>query len=298
MYKEKFFENVAKNMDADKILIICDRGAMDAKAYMGKDEFLKMLEDFSYSETNLRDSYDAVFHLVTAANGAEEFYSKENNAARTETPEEARIVDKKIISVWSGHQHFRVIDNQKVDFNQKITHLISEIAHYLGEPEPYEIERKYLIKCPDIHQLESIENCTRVKIVQTYLNSGNNDEVRVRRRGENGDYVYTKTVKRTIDGMKRVKIEKRISKEEYLKELANADPARITIEKDRYCFIFENQYWEVDIFSNPEILNGMALLEVELRDEYDKIHFPNFIEQIKDVTYDSKFKNASLALKS
>ncbi len=32
--------------------------------------------------------YDAVFHLVTAAQGAERFYTLENNEARSETPQQ------------------------------------------------------------------------------------------------------------------------------------------------------------------------------------------------------------------
>ena len=40
------------------------------------------------STVNLRENrYNAVLHLVTAADGAEEFYSKANNAARFENAE-------------------------------------------------------------------------------------------------------------------------------------------------------------------------------------------------------------------
>ena len=60
------------------------------------------------SEIELRDNYDAVFHLVTAAKGAEKFYTLENNKARSERIEEAAIVDDKIISAWTGHPHFRI----------------------------------------------------------------------------------------------------------------------------------------------------------------------------------------------
>ena len=35
--------------------------------------------------------YDAVFHLVTAAQGAERFYTLENNQARSETPEQVLV---------------------------------------------------------------------------------------------------------------------------------------------------------------------------------------------------------------
>ena len=63
-------------------------------------------------------------------------------------------------------------------------HLISEISSFLGEPEPFEIERKFLIEYPDIEALEKNPNCKKVEIIQTYLNSGNGDEIRVRQRGE------------------------------------------------------------------------------------------------------------------
>jgi len=45
----------------------------------------------------LRDiRYDAVIHLVTAANGAPEFYTSENNVARYETVEMAVDVDNNL----------------------------------------------------------------------------------------------------------------------------------------------------------------------------------------------------------
>ena len=62
--------------------------------------------------------------------------------------------------------------------------LIAEISPFFGEPEPFEIERKFLIEYPNIKELEQNPNCRRVEIIQTYLHSGAGDEVRVRQRGE------------------------------------------------------------------------------------------------------------------
>jgi hypothetical protein len=53
----------------------------------------------------IRDS-DMVIHLVTAADGAEEFYTLENNAARTETPQVAKMLDKMTQGVWNGHPNY------------------------------------------------------------------------------------------------------------------------------------------------------------------------------------------------
>ena len=109
--KERLFEQAASTMDAGKILIVCDRGIMDNRAYMNEEEFESVLKALNGDIVKWRDGYDAVFHLVTAANGAEEYYSNANNAARYETAEEAIALDDRLLSGWVGHKHLRVIDN-------------------------------------------------------------------------------------------------------------------------------------------------------------------------------------------
>ncbi|MBR6322972.1 MAG: ATP-binding protein, partial [Lachnospiraceae bacterium] len=121
--KERIFEKGARTMPADKILLVCDRGAMDNRAYMNDEEFAAVLEEVGSNEVELRDSYDAVFHLVTAAKGAVSFYTTDNNAARRETPEEACALDDRLIAAWTGHPHFRLIDNSS-SFEQKMLRLI------------------------------------------------------------------------------------------------------------------------------------------------------------------------------
>lgn len=288
--KERIFEVAASTMKAEKILIVCDRGIIDNKAYMNAKEFENVVNSLSSNEVELRDNYDAVFHLVTAAKGAEEFYTTANNSARTETAEQAAELDDNLIAAWTGYPHFRVIDNA-TDFDGKMKHLLSEISSFLGEPEPFEIERKFLIEYPDISILNSLANCQRIEIIQTYLNSSD-DEVRVRQRGENGHYIYFKTTKRIISGLKRVEIEKRLSKDEYLTLLMNADTSRRQIRKDRYCLTYENQYFEIDVYP---FWNDKAIVEIELSNENAEIKFPDFIHVIKEVTDDIAYKNASLA---
>ena len=204
--KEAIFEEAARTMGKEKVLIVCDRGISDNKAYMKEYEFLDALKLYGTNEVEMRDQYGAVFHLVTAAKGAEEFYTLENNAARTESPEEAAALDDKLIEAWSGHPHFRIIDNS-TDFDEKMKRLVSEIASFLGEPEPFEIERKFLIEYPDMKWLQQQPGFKKIEILQTYLQSEDDSEIRVRQRGTDGHYVYFKTVKRTISDIKREEIE-------------------------------------------------------------------------------------------
>lgn len=118
-------------------LIICDRGAMDIAAYFDEKTWESLIGELSLTKEQLRDErYDAVIHLVTVANGAEAFYSNSSNLARTESPEEARAKDKRLIEVWSGHPNLKIIYNEnntdkKLNKLEKVTKVIAEISAVL-----------------------------------------------------------------------------------------------------------------------------------------------------------------------
>lgn len=288
--KERLFAEAAKKLPNDKILLVCDRGIMDNIAYMGKKDFNNILKKKGLNKVQIRDSYDAVFHLVTAAKGAKEYYNLDNEA-RTETIEEAARLDDLLVSSWTGHPHLRIIDNSS-NFEDKMKKLMREIAAVLGEPNPYEIERKFLIEMPDVSYLESLPNCEKVKIVQTYLVSNEDEEVRIRQRGNNGSYTYSKTRKITVNPLKRIEIENRLTQEEYINELLNADLTRGQIIKDRYCLTYKNQYFEIDIYP---FWKDKAIAEIELISEDQKIEIPNFINVIDEVTDNIDYKNSEIA---
>ncbi len=289
--KEKIFQQGASTMPAHKVLIVCDRGTLDNKAYMSPLDFSAVITALGCNEVELRDNYDAVFHMVTAAKGAEQFYTTANNTARTETLEQAAELDDKLIAAWTGHPHLRIIDNA-AGFEDKLKKLIAEIAAFLGEPEPLEIERKFLIEYPDLERLEKLPNCQRVEIIQTYLTAPAGEETRVRQRGADGNYIYIQTTKKNLTGLKRVEVERRLTKDEYLRLLMDADPNCRPIRKTRYCLTHDNQYFEIDVYP---FWDHQAIVEIELGNENDEVRFPAELKVIKEVTEDPHFKNAALA---
>ncbi len=289
--KERIFEDAARTMPQEKVLIVCDRGVMDNKAYMTDQEFHAILQKLGLTEVGVRDQYDGVFHLVTAANGAESFYTTQNNTARRESPEEAAAMDDKILAAWTGHPHLRVIGNE-TDFQGKMMRLLAEVDACLGEPGPLETERKYLIAYPDIQWLESQPACRRVEIIQTYLRSDEDEEIRVRQRGSEGNYVYYKTTKRRLSAGKRVEIEERLTQEEYLAALMDAATRCRQIRKTRYCLTWQEEYLEIDIYP---FWQDRAILEIELSQEDAPVSFPEELQVIREVTEDETYSNRSLA---
>ena len=100
------------------------------------------------------------------------------------------------------------------------------------------------------------------------------------------------TIKRTINDLKRIEIEKRLSKDEYLNLLMNADINKRPIRKTRYCLIYKNQYFEIDLYP---FWDDKAIVEIELNNEEQEIEIPEQLKLIKEVTHDNNYKNSELA---
>lgn len=278
-----------------KRVMISDRGCMDFKAYIDDEMFEKILRKNRLNIVGLRDRrYDAVFHLVTAAEGREEYYNLDN-PARTETPHKARILDQKLRNAWLGHPHLVVIDNSTL-FNGKMRRLLNAVRKALGIPVAIETERKFLIhnpvdlvKLPVPHQVIDIE--------QIYLKKSRKGQIRLRKRSqENEGSVYYQTLKLpTRSAMSRVEIERQIGSVEYYRRQKDRDSNCAPIHKKRICFLWQNQYFELDIFTEPKWVRGLTLLEIELTEENDEVKIPAWLGKVTEVTSDPKYKNSNLA---
>ena len=148
---EDLFEGIAREFEGRSVLL-CDRGLMDGKAYVDTKTWHSVLKSESMKETDARDSrYDSVIHLVTAADGASEFYTLENNTARHENVEQAIEQDRRTQNAWIGHSRLRVIGNEddagkKVGFNRKIGNVIDSVKTLLGlQPLAVEREKRYVV---------------------------------------------------------------------------------------------------------------------------------------------------------
>ena len=156
----------------------------------------------------------------------------------------------------------------------------------------FEIERKYLIRMPDRAWLEKEAEGT--EITQTYLLSPPGTTERVRRRGRDSVYVCTHTTKTKLSDLRRIEEEEVITEEEYGRLLQRADPERRVIRKTRWCFRYEGQLFELDVFP---FWDDRAYLEIELRDESQKVSLPPDLTIIREVTEDPRYTNAALSVK-
>ncbi len=154
---------------------------------------------------------------------------------------------------------------------------------------PYEIERKYLIRRPDLLNLGAC--CRILEISQTYLTT-TEGSLRVRRTEEKGVVSYVETLKRSVNALRRMEIERELTEEEYNRRLAARDPRRQTIRKTRYCLPYNGHIFEIDIYP---FWTKQAVMEVELEREDEVFDLPPQIRILREVTDDPSYSNHSIA---
>ncbi|XP_013140388.1 PREDICTED: uncharacterized protein LOC106104792 isoform X1 [Papilio polytes] len=289
-------------------LIICDRGAMDASAFISKEKWEEMLNANNWNSVELRDNrYNQIVHMVSAANGAEDFYSTEDHACRSEGVELARELDYNAAAAWVGHPYFDVIDNS-TDFDKKMNRLIACVCQRIGIDTGDRLnvnskKRKFLVKTPLPPDTE-FPPFQDFDVVHNYLQSDfRKAQVRLRKRGQKGHWSYIHTVRKFHPSNgQSVEVRTQLTHRDYLNQLPQRDDAHFTIFKKRRCFIYNNQYYQLDIYRQPTHprCRGLVLLETYSA-AYDQDalleSLPKFLTIEKEVTGDPAYSMYNLSLK-
>lgn len=153
-----------------------------------------------------------------------------------------------------------------------------------------EIERKFLIEIPEMNKLDIKRE---LDIIQTYLANGKSDsQRRVRKITENNNHTYFYTEKIFLTPTERIEKEDKISLNNYEQFLNEAKKDIPPVVKKRICFEYQNQLFEMDIYS---FSSQFAILELELESVSQEIIFPDCINVLKEVSDDKRYSNAALA---
>jgi len=287
-----------------KSVILCDRGAMDGKAYCSPNSWGMIMDNLGQTESQLRDRrYDAVIHLVSAAQGAEKFYTlvqaeQGEVSARTESLEEARLQDEKTSKVWVGHEHLYVVDNS-TGFTTKMERTVDRVMKRIGEPVHGHALRK--IRLPYMAQDEIIARAESAGVhCQAFICSTTYVSATTRLRGRSmpdhsGAVFHLQEFKEDANGRKRRNKDMRISAHDYMGRLHDAKAAGyMTAEKQLVCFTWKGVVYEVNIFKRP---SKTCILEVEAEFMEAPIEVPSFLlrdeaekplEVTRDTNYDTR----------
>lgn len=135
LYKEKRYNDFLKMYDDDtKIIVLYDRGTVDVKAYLGEENYNKMLKENNLTHDKLINEYDMVIHMITVAADMENRYSNSNNTARFEDSKEAIDLDRRTNDAWREHKNLKVVPVCEL-LEQKINLAINYVDELLKEKD-------------------------------------------------------------------------------------------------------------------------------------------------------------------
>eukprot|EP00815_Leptocylindrus_aporus_P009881 CAMPEP_0116057664 /NCGR_PEP_ID=MMETSP0322-20121206/4743_1 /TAXON_ID=163516 /ORGANISM="Leptocylindrus danicus var. apora, Strain B651" /LENGTH=350 /DNA_ID=CAMNT_0003541713 /DNA_START=135 /DNA_END=1184 /DNA_ORIENTATION=- len=286
-------------------VLICDRGLMDGSAYMSNGEWeslVKNREDVG-SVVDLREQrYNAVFHLVTAADGAEEFYTLENNVVRTEGLEEARVQDAKTRTAWLGHPKMCVFDNS-TDFEGKLERVVAAAANIVGLPSGLHRRSngKFVLRSkPEFERFPVDVSYQVFDVEKVYLYDESMSTAAANDIQDGKDYfeysfVRKRSYKKTNSssssgiacGLTTVRVDKKtgtetevkriISMREYNSSVKSRDMTRHIIKQTRISFFWKLQSFVVHIYHEP--VSDLCLLYCQANDQpSNSIALPPFLD--------------------
>lgn len=227
---------------------------------------------------HLRDRrYEAVIHLVTSAQGAEEFYTVLNNEARYEGLEAARQTDLNTQKAWVGNSHFSIIDNIKGEsFDCKVKRCTDCVLRAIGLPTPTQYYKKFLTRSDPENPIPKIPDdigAVKIYVEDTFLSTKDKKVDKIQKRGQSGSYAYMHSIRE-----KEVNNEYQVSKcqitsQEYMRLLEKKDSLRKTIKRIRVCFIYEQSYYMLDTFLN--VKSGVNILKIASEKDIKSVKIPD-----------------------
>ena len=115
-----------------EVVLLIDRGLLDGKAFVDAGSWQALMDDMQMNELVVRDRrYDAVLHLVTAAQGAPHAFNTLNNEHRSPDLQEAIERDIRLRAAYKGHKNFSIFDNRS-NFTDKMNMVKEQVYNILG----------------------------------------------------------------------------------------------------------------------------------------------------------------------
>ncbi|CAL4118767.1 unnamed protein product, partial [Meganyctiphanes norvegica] len=287
-------------------LFLCSGDLKRLLSVISPERWEAIMRKNGWNPVDLRDTrYNQIIHMVSAAVGAEAFYSIEDHACRSESVDLAKMLDHKAAEAWVGHPYFDVIDNS-TEFDTKIRRCINAVCQKLVIDTGDRLENnarklKFLVKgsLPEDKIFPSFQD---FNVEHIYLRTNSRKmQARLRKRGKNGNNSYTHTIRKPEQLGQVVEVKTQISTRDYNNMSAQADDHHFPIYKTRRCFLYNNQYFQLDIYQEPchPRCRGLLLLETytTLSPEELRKRIPEFLGPVEDVKGKPNYSMFNLSLR-
>ena len=311
---EESFLEIGQMVTDQNVVILIVRGLLDGSAYVTRQEWQALMDDMNMNIVSMRDNrYDAVLHMVTAADGAVKFYASLSNEARYESVSEAVAKDKKLREVYMGHKHWVMVDNSFKDFNSKIKFVVKSVHKVLNHQGGTQFYKKFLLKkstqrtmalttvpinLPDDQHYEESE------VTESWINFRTNEgrvvEASVEKKGSNQAFAYT--LKLAIEKNKSI-IKKRrsISAAEYIDLKQSTVAGTVELNCQRICTMEGGLYLIIDYYPKVQNQPLICILQLDtdqVAENNTRIQLPEYLTVDKEITDMPEFAPMKFAVQT
>jgi len=119
-----------------RCVLLCDRGVMDARAYVDQhsEVWTNILNAVDTTQESVMRRYKMVIHMTSTAVDAVRLY--EGGGSRREDASLAAKVDSNVYGAWKEHPHHISVSNEDVDVCQKAQNAFRYATAAIGFPVP------------------------------------------------------------------------------------------------------------------------------------------------------------------
>jgi len=197
------------------------------------------------------------------------------------------------------------VDNLS-DFESKIRSLISKVAWSIGIDIGDRLttgsrKLKFVINGPLPSEKAFPEGFRDFEVCHHYLQTSSRMmQSRLRKRGRKGKWTYTHTIRKQVSGQV-IEVKTPLTHRDYSNLIPQEDANHFLVFKTRRCFLYRNQYFQLDIYKEPchDRCRGLMLLETYTTLPLDvlKQRLPEFLNIGNETTGDPAFSMFNLSLK-
>ena len=143
-----------------------------------------------------------------------------------------------------------------MDFDAKIKCLIGKVTERvqvdIGDRLSWQARKfKFVVNGPLPNDEAFPEGFRDFEVIHHYLQqTTKNMQIRLRKRGRKGKFTYTHTLRKLVSGQ-NIEVKTPLSHRDYSYLLTQSDPSHFPVYKTRRCFLYQHQFYQLDIYKQP-----------------------------------------------
>jgi len=143
-----------------------------------------------------------------------------------------------------------------MDFDAKIKCLIGKVTERvqvdIGDRLSWQARKfKFVVNGPLPNDEAFPEGFRDFEVIHHYLQqTTKNMQIRLRKRGRKGKFTYIHTLRKLVSGQ-NIEVKTPLSHRDYSYLLTQSDPSHFPVYKTRRCFLYQHQFYQLDIYKQP-----------------------------------------------